>query len=231
MKLLIVIPAYNEEANIKTTVSKLRERCPQYDYVVVNDGSRDGTTAICRKEGFNLVDLPINIGLAGAVQTGMQYGYLQDYDAVLQYDGDGQHEPEYIEALCDAMIKDNADIVIGSRFIEEKKPFTPRMMGSTLIQFLLRLVSGVKLTDPTSGMRLFGKKLIKEFAQNMNYGPEPDTLAYLMRSGAKVVEVPVKMSDRLEGESYLNFTRSIRYMMHMCVSMLIIVWFRRRPGV
>lgn len=230
MNLLIVIPAYNEETNIMQVINNIETQCPSNHYIIINDGSRDKTANICKEKGLNLLDLPINLGLADAVQAGMQYASKQGYDAVLQFDGDGQHNAKYIDALCEAMERENADIVIGSRFLNGKKPFNLRMAGGDLLAFLIRLTTGTNLTDPTSGMRLFNKKLIEEFAWSLNFGPEPDTLVYLIRGGAKVIEVPVTMSERTSGESYLNFTRSVRYMLHMCVSILFIQWFRKKRG-
>jgi len=231
MKILIVIPSYNEEKNIRFVIKKLHEQCPHHDYIIVNDGSRDNTADICIIEQFDFLDLPINLGLAAAVQLGMQYASKNEYEAVLQFDGDGQHDAKYIDDMCQVMEEMNADIVIGSRFLIQTKPFTLRMVGSKLLQFLIRLVTGVNLTDPTSGMRLFRKELVEEFAWNLNYGPEPDTLVYLMRNGVKIIEIPVDMNERVNGESYFNLTRSIRYMLHMCVSILFIQWFRKKRSL
>ena len=122
-KLLIVIPAHNEEENIASVVEDLTTRYPQYDYIVVNDGSRDKTAAICRARGYHLIDLPINLGLAGAFQTGLRYAAENGYDCAMQLDADGQHKPEYIAAMLDALEEGN-DIVIGSRFLTVKKPKT-----------------------------------------------------------------------------------------------------------
>ena len=235
MRLLIIIPAYNEAENIHMVVGELRNVCPHHDYLIVNDGSKDNTSEICRQNGFAFLDLPINLGLAGAVQAGMQYASREGYDAVLQFDGDGQHEAGYIDALLDEMKTGKSEIVIGSRFLCKKKPKNLRMAGNSLLKLLIRMVTGVKLTDPTSGMRMFNKRMIEEFAWNLNYGPEPDTLVYLIRSGVKVTEVQVEMRERVRGESYLSFANSIRYMLHMIVSILFVHWFRegvkRRDGV
>ncbi len=225
--LLIIIPAYNEEKSIERVVKNITMNFPEYDYVIVNDGSRDKTAKICKKNGFNYIDLPVNLGLAGAFQTGLKYAYRQGYEYALQYDGDGQHKVEYVEKLL-AEIKNGNDIVIGSRFIDEKKPATFRMMGSRLISFSIWLTTGKKVKDPTSGMRMFNRALLKEFAMNLNYGPEPDTISYLLKQGVKVKEVQVEMDDRLEGESYLNFTRSMSYMLRMVLSILFIQGFRKR---
>lgn len=226
-ELLIVIPAYNEEPNIVRVVTNLIENFPQYDYVVVNDGSADHTADVCREHGFNLLDLPVNLGLAGAFQAGLKYAYRKGYSYAIQYDGDGQHRAEYIGDLL-AAAKEGYDIVIGSRFVTEKKPVSARMMGSRLISALIRLTSGARIQDSTSGMRLFGPRMIHILAQKMNYGPEPDTVSYLIKCGAKVREVQVQMDERIAGESYLNFMRSLTYMVQMTLSILFVQAFRRK---
>ncbi len=224
---LIIIPAYNEALNIERVVNNLIENYPQYDYVVVNDGSRDNTAEICRNNNYNLIDLPVNLGLAGGFQAGMKYAYAKGYEYAVQFDGDGQHKPEYIRFLLEAMASGKADITVGSRFVEEKKPKTLRMLGSNLIEFFIKLTTGQRIKDPTSGMRMFNRKMMKLFTYEMNYGPEPDTVSYLIRKGAVVREVQVTMDERTAGESYLNLKRSILYMLRMCMSIIFIQWFRR----
>lgn len=223
---LIIIPAYNEQDNIVRVVNNLIENYPQYDYVVVNDGSKDNTAKLCKENKFNLIDLPVNLGLAGAFQSGMKYAHKKGYKYALQFDGDGQHRPEYIQDMVDAM-KNNNDIVIGSRFVNEKKEKSARMMGSRLISLAIKLTTGKKISDPTSGMRLFNKKMIEKFATSMNCGPEPDTVAYLIKNKYNVSEVQVKMDDRIAGESYLNLKRSIEYMIKMGFSIMFIQFFRK----
>ena len=230
MKLMLLIPAYNEGENIERVVGSLIADYPHVDYVVVNDGSKDNTADICRKNGFNLLDLPVNLGLSGAFQAGMRYAWEKGYDAVMQFDGDGQHDPAYIAPMLEAMEKEQADIVIGSRFVDVKKPLSVRMLGSRLIAFVTHLTTGKKLTDPTRGMRLFNRKMIGKFARHINYGPEPDTIAYLIRQGAKVVEVQASMNERIAGESYLSLSRSIIYMMNMMVSIFILQFARKKEG-
>ena len=229
-KLLIVIPAYNEEGNIVHVVNELVAHYPQYDYVVVNDGSRDHTAALCRQNGFRLIDLPVNLGLAGAFQTGLRYAAENGYDCALQFDADGQHKPEYIQPMLDEL-ESGADIVIGSRFLTVKKPKSLRMLGSYLISWAIRLTTGQAICDPTSGMRMFNRRMVEEFALNLNYGPEPDTISYLIKNGAVVREIQVQMGERLTGTSYLNFTRSIQYMLKIGLSILLIQWFRKREPV
>lgn len=226
MKLLIVIPAYNEAENIQRVVDNLKHNYPQYDYIVVNDGSRDNTGAICREQGYPLLDLPVNLGLSGAFQAGIRYAYKKGYDAAIQFDGDGQHEPAYIAAMAQTMEEHHCDIVIGSRFYQKEKPKTLRMLGSNLIGLAIRLTTGKRLTDPTSGMRLYNRAMLKLFSQQMNYTPEPDTISYLIKSGAKIEEVQVEMYQRIAGSSYLTVMRSIRYMLNMFVSILFIQAFR-----
>ncbi len=228
MKILIIIPAYNESLNIERVVDNLIENYPEYEYLVVNDGSKDNTAEICQRRGYNLADLPINLGLAGAFQTGIKFAYRNGYDAAIQLDGDGQHDPRYIADMIKCMRDENADIVIGSRFINCKKNRSMRMMGATLLTAIIKMTTGARITDPTSGMRLFSRNVLKEFANNMNYGPEPDTISYLIKNGSIIKEVPVTMSERIAGESYLNLKQSIKYMSLMCLSIIFIQQFRKR---
>ena len=158
MKVLLIIPAYNEEKNIERVVDHLIDCFPQYDYLVVNDGSKDNTEAICENRGYHLLSLPVNLGLAGAFQAGLKYADRQGYDYALQFDADGQHLPECIAPMLEEAQK-GYDIVVGSRFVTKKKPFTLRMVGSHLISFAMRLTTGKRVKDPTSGMRMFGKRL------------------------------------------------------------------------
>lgn len=226
-KLLIVIPAHNEEANIVQVVQDLIRHYPQYDYVVVNDGSRDKTAALCRAHGYHLLDLPVNLGLAGAFQTGLRYAAENGYDCAMQMDADGQHKPIYIAPMLEEL-EDGADIVIGSRYLTVKKPKSLRMLGSYIISWSIRLTTGRAVCDPTSGMRMFNRAMVEEFAQNLNYGPEPDTISYLIKNGAVVKECQVEMGERTAGHSYLNFWTSVQYMIKMSISILLIQWFRKR---
>lgn len=224
-KVLLVIPSYNEEKNIEAVVGSITSDHPEFDYLVVNDGSTDGTARLCRERGFNLLDLPLNLGLAGCFQAGMKYACYHQYAYAIQFDGDGQHRPEYIRLMKEKM-DEGYDIVIGSRFIRKKKDFSIRMIGSRLIGLAITLTTGVRITDPTSGMRMFNEKMIKEFALNLNYGPEPDTISLLLKHGARIAEVPVEIDHRLAGESYLKPTEAIRYMARILISILLIQNFR-----
>ncbi|MBR2562490.1 MAG: glycosyltransferase family 2 protein [Eubacterium sp.] len=228
LKILLIIPAYNEEKSIVRVVEKIRVEFPDYDYVVINDGSTDDTLRICREHGYSVISHPVNLGLAGAFQTGMKYACLHHYDAAMQFDADGQHQPEYVEKLIRKMESDSDDIVIGSRFVDKAKGKSLRMLGNTLLSWAIRLTTGQKISDPTSGMRLYGKTVMQEFAEELNYGPESDTIAFLIKKGAKVGETQVEMKERTEGTSYLTLSKSISYMTRMLVSILLIQGFRKR---
>lgn len=227
-KVIAIIPAYNEQDNIVSTVEDLRANAPEVDYVIVNDGSKDRTLEICLERGYRVISLPVNLGLAGAFQTGMKYAFEKGYDYAIQFDADGQHSAAYIDEMLDAADRTGANIVIGSRFANCKKPVSPRMIGSTIISAMIMVTTRKRIEDPTSGMRLFDSSLIPLLANELDYGPEPDTVSYLMRNGFKVEEVQVEMRDRVAGESYLNFTKSVAYMLRMSVSILLVQWFRRR---
>lgn len=227
MRLLMIIPAYNEEDNIVQLVQKIKKDYSEYDYIVVNDGSTDHTSKRCHRENFEILDLPVNLGLAGAFQAGLKYAYIKGYDCALQFDADGQHRPEYIRNMLEKM-EQGYDIVIGSRYVTKKKPTSLRMIGARMLTVAIKLTTGKRISDPTSGMRMFSKAMIKEFAVNMNYGPEPDTISYLLKQGADIAEVQVEMDERISGSSYLNLTHSVAYMIRMLTSILVIQHFRKR---
>ncbi|RDB54849.1 glycosyl transferase family 2 [Senegalimassilia anaerobia] len=227
-RVIAVVPAYNERDNIVSTIEDLRSNAPGVDYVIVNDGSKDDTLSICREHGYNVIDLPVNLGLAGAFQTGMRYAYKHGYDYAIQFDADGQHSAAYIYEMIRVAETQDANIVIGSRFATQKKPLSARMAGSVLISAMILLTTRQRIQDPTSGMRLFDRKMIPLFANEMDFGPEPDTISLLMRWGYKVEETQVEMRERIAGESYLNFTKSITYMLRMSISILLVQWFRRK---
>lgn len=227
-RVIAVVPAYNERDNIVSTIEDLRSNAPGVDYVIVNDGSKDDTLSICREHGYNVIDLPVNLGLAGAFQTGMRYAYEHGYDYAIQFDADGQHSAAYIYEMIRVAEAKDANIVIGSRFATQKKPLSARMAGSVLISVMILLTTRKRIQDPTSGMRLFDRQMIPLFANEMDFGPEPDTISLLMRWGYKVEETQVEMRERTAGESYLNFTKSITYMLRMSISILLVQWFRRK---
>ena len=227
-RVIAIIPAYNEEANIVSTIEDLKRNAPGIDYVIINDGSKDRTAEICEEKGYNYISLPVNLGLAGGFQAGMRYALNHGYDYAIQFDADGQHSAAYIHEMVRAAQENNWEVVIGSRFASAKKPFSPRMAGSTLITAMILLTTHTRIKDPTSGMRLFNKKMIPLFANELDFSPEPDTISLLMKRGVRVGEVQVEMRERTAGESYLNFTKSVMYMLRVSISILFVQWFRGR---
>ena len=230
MKVLVIVPAYNEALNIEKTIKDLKQNANEYDYVIINDCSKDNTKEICEKNKFNVISLPVNYGLTSGIQLGMKYALENNYDIAIQFDGDGQHQAKYLKDLVKKINDNKCDIVIGSRFVTEKKPHSMRMFGSNIIQGAIKLTTGKKITDPTSGMRAFNKIAIKEFVKNTSLTPEPDTIVYMIKKGMKVEEVQVEMKDREFGESYLNAFKSVEYMLSMMFSIIFVRAFTRKGG-
>ena len=221
MKVLIIVPAYNEGLNIEKTIKDLKENT-NYDYIIINDCSKDNTEEICKKNNFNILSLPINYGLTSGIQVGMKYAYEKQYDIAIQFDGDGQHQAKYLKELVKEIEEGNCNIAIGSRFVTKKKPKNLRMLGSNLISIAIKLVTWKKIKDPTSGMRAYDKNAIKKFVENATLTPEPDTLVYLLKKGMKIKEVQVEMKEREFGESYLKPIKSMEYMINMFFSILFV---------
>lgn len=222
MKTLIIIPAFNEEKNLPSLIKKVNEH--DFEYLIINDSSADGTSELAKNSGFNILNLPINMGLAGVTRIGFMYAKENDYDCVVCIDGDGQHNPEYISRLIKE-IENGNDYVIGSRFVEKKKNFSLRMIGSSVLTFLIKVKTGKTIKDPTSGMRALSKKVINEFANSMNYYAEPDAVTHLLKKRYKVKEVQVEMNDRKNGESYfVSPFKSIKFMVSEIISIILVQW-------
>lgn len=223
MKKLIIIPAYNESANIENTVKDIVNNAPDFDYVIINDCSTDNTLEICERNGFNVVNLPLNLGIGGAVQTGYRYAYNNGYDIAVQVDGDGQHDPTFLEKMAETMLAENADMLIGSRFIEKEgfQTSRARRMGITYFSWLIKLFTRKKITDPTSGLRMINSDIIKVFAESYprDY-PEPESVVHVIRLGKNVKEIPVIMRERQGGKSSIRFFSSIYYMIKVTVAIL-----------
>ena len=234
MKILIIIPAYNEEQNIQIVVDNLIQYYPQYDYCIINDCSTDHTLEICKKKGYHYLSLCTNLGIGGGVQTGYLYAVENNYDVTVQIDGDGHHNPAYISEMIEAMQAENADMIIGSRFLKKEGFQTsfPRRMGIQFINNLIYICSGVKVTDSTSGLRVCSKKLTQFFADYyaQDY-PEPEAIVAAALHSYKVIEYPVIMSKRLGGKSSINIKRSIYYMFKVTVAIFLqkfSMWGRRK---
>lgn len=227
MRVLAVVPAFNEEECLANIVASLKSTCPDVDCLVVNDGSSDGTWDIVRKNRLRGANLPVNTGLTSAFRTGMKYALRHGYDAVVQFDADGQHLPSYIPVMARKLEETGANMVIASRYLDGTvKPSGARGAGSRLITFLIRLTTGVRITDPTSGMRMYSREMIRLFATSFDCAPEPDMVALAARRYGPVVEIQATMQERQGGESYLKLGNVIKYMSRTCLSILMLRFLR-----
>ena len=224
MKTLIIIPAFNEEGSIEKVVNNLTEKFPQYDYLVVNDGSTDGTKNICSGNGYQVVNLVINMGIGGAVQTGYRYARENNYDIAVQIDGDGQHDVRFLTEMIKLIEENKADVVIGSRFVEKEgfQSSQMRRVGINFLSILAWILTGVRVKDITSGYRVINRKFIRIFAEDYpsDY-PEPEAMVIAAVHGGKIVEYPVVMRERENGESSITLKKSVYYMIKVTLAMLI----------
>ncbi len=229
MKILVVVPAYNEEKNI-LEVSKNLEKLKtiskySIDYIVINDGSTDNTKLVCERNNIPVINLIRNLGIGGAVQTGYKYALKKDYDIVIQFDGDGQHDYHYIDNLITEIGENKYSMVIGSRYIGGLSNFQSTKMRRVGIKFLsniLFLTTGKRIYDVTSGFRAIDKKVIELFSQDYpNDYPEPETIALILKKGYTVKEIPVKMHERLNGSSSITPLKSIYYMIKVSYSIIV----------
>lgn len=224
MKKLIIIPAYNEAENIVKTVEQIKAKAPDFDYIIINDCSVDKTLSICREHNYNVINLPINLGIGGAVQTGYLYAYENDYDLAVQVDGDGQHDPEFLKEMSKYFENSNVDMVIGSRFIEKNgfQSSKIRRVGISFFSILIKVLTGKVITDPTSGLRMVGKKGIELFARDYpkDY-PEPETIVAMLKRNCNIIEIPVIMREREGGVSSISMKKSVYYMVKVTMAILI----------
>lgn len=221
---MVIIPAYNEEKSIEKTVLDIKQNAPEFDYVIVNDCSTDATRVRCKENGLQVLNLPINLGIGGAVQTGYLYALKNGYDIVVQFDGDGQHDAKYLDEMQKFLLSEQADMVIGSRFIA-KEGFQSsgiRRMGIRYFTNLIYFLTKTKITDPTSGMRMVNRKVIGIFAKNYpkDY-PEPESIVAIIKQHKKVIEYPVVMRERSEGTSSISPLRSVYYMIKVTLAILM----------
>ena len=229
MKVLVIIPAYNEELNIENTVNKIIKYNSKtentVDYVIINDGSTDNTLEICKKNNYNVINLIHNLGIGGAVQTGYKYADVNDYDVAIQFDGDGQHDENYIDVLV-REIENGNDFVIGSRFVGNLSKFKSsiaRRLGIKILSCLIRICTKKRVYDPTSGFRAANKRVIKIFSNNYpTEYPEPETTVDLIRKGYSIKEIPVEMHEREFGSSSIKPLKSIYYMFSVSLSIIIV---------
>ena len=229
-KVLLIIPAYNEEENILKTYKNIidynKSNKTNYDVIVINDCSTDGTKKILEDNNIPHINLIHNLGIGGAVQTGYKYAYYHDYDVAVQFDGDGQHDVRYVKNVIEPIIKEEADMVIGSRFIEDIDTFKSskaRRIGIGVISAFMKFTTGKKIYDTTSGFRACSKELIYDF--NLSYPseyPEPLTTAEVLKKKYNVEEVSVEMNEREAGVSSIRKWKSIYYMLNVCLALLAI---------
>lgn len=224
MKSLVIIPAYNEEQSIQHTVDSIMKYAPEFDYVVINDCSTDSTRKICEDNGYNIVNLPVNLGIGGAVQTGYKYAEANDYEYAIQVDGDGQHDPRFLKMMLEYIQQEKADMVIGSRFIDKEgfQSSGARRVGIKYFTWLIQILTGTKVTDPTSGLRLINKAIIHMFALDYpkDY-PEPESVVAVLKKKKMVKEVPVIMCERAGGVSSISPQKSIYYMIKVTIAILM----------
>ena len=230
-RILLVIPAYNEEGNILSVYNKILEYNKRfktnYDVIVINDGSKDNTEAVCIKNNIPYISLICNLGIGGAVQTGYKYAIDNNYDIAIQFDGDGQHDIKYVKDVIKPIIEKDTDMVIGSRFILDGssnfKSSKIRRIGIKFISIFIKLVSGKKIYDPTSGFRAINRSLIEEFANSypVEY-PEPVSIVKILNKGYSIKELPVSMNERENGVSSIKTWKNVYYMINVILSILIL---------
>jgi glycosyltransferase involved in cell wall biosynthesis len=223
-KILVIVPAYNEQDNLPGLVDKLRRVEPKLDILIINDRSQDQTAQVCKELNVNAIHLPCNLGIGGAVQTGYKYAHLHGYDYAVQVDGDGQHDPEYIREILQPLLDKQADLVIGSRYIHKQgfQSTAMRRMGIKYFSLLINLLIQQKVTDPTSGFRACNAKVIELFSRfyPADY-PEPESIVFIKRNGYAIKEIPVIMQERQGGVSSIKSFRTLYYMIKVSLAILI----------
>jgi glycosyltransferase involved in cell wall biosynthesis len=231
LRCIAIVPAYNEEASVARVIEDIGAADPSFDIVVVDDGSTDRTGAVAEAAGANVVHLPYNLGIGGAVQTGIQYARDHDFDVAVQVDGDAQHDPAEIPKILAPIIEGNADLVVGSRFLGEGEyePPATRLLGIRLLARLVSVLVRQRVTDTTSGFRASNRRAISLFAADYPHDyPEVEAMVLVFRHRLKLVEVPVHMRLRGAGESSITFWRSAYYMLKVLLA-LFVGLFRRYP--
>lgn len=224
LKILVIIPAYNEQDSIISVIEKLKMDFPEADYVVINDCSKDNTLKVLSENHANYVNLPLNLGIGGGVQTGYKYAMKNGYDIAIQIDGDGQHDTAYLKNVIEPIEKGEADIVIGSRFINKEgfQSSGMRRLGINFLSVLIKICCGTKVLDVTSGFRAVNRTYICEYAKEypVDY-PEPEAIIKASLSGAHIKEVPVIMKERESGTSSISPLKSVYYMIKVSLAIIV----------
>lgn len=224
MRKLIIIPAFNEAGSLPSLIDNIENLNEKYDYIIINDGSSDGTKQLCAREGYSVINLPINSGIGVAVQTGYKYALENDYDIAIQIDGDGQHDVKYLATVTAPIEKEQADVVIGSRFItgEGFQSSGTRRMGIQILSTIIWICTGVRIKDVTSGFRAVDKDFIRVFAEDYSKDyPEPEAIVTAKMYGGVLKEVPVVMKERESGKSSITFKKSFYYMIKVTLAILV----------
>lgn len=223
-KVLLIIPAYNEEESLRSLIEEIKAVCPEVDYLVVNDCSSDDTERLLEELGANYITLPCNMGIGGAVQSGYRYAAQNGYDIAIQIDGDGQHDVRFVKDMVKLIEDKQADVVIGSRFIDKEgfQSSQARRIVIRILSMLIHLMCGAKVKDVTSGFRAVNRRFIELFAENYpdDY-PEPEVIVTAKLYGAVIKELPVVMRERTTGKSSINLKRSIYYMIKVSLAIII----------
>ncbi len=224
MKTLIMIPAFNEQNTLGSLIGDIKTKCPDADYIVINDCSTDNTKAVLKDLGATFVSAPVNLGIGGAVQTGYLYAAKNGYDIAIQVDGDGQHDVSFVKDMVSVIERGEADVVIGSRFIEKEgfQSSGARRMGIHFLSGLIWTMSGIKVKDVTSGFRAVNRTYIEAFADSYpdDY-PEPEVIVISALSGARIREIPVVMRERTDGVSSINMKKSVYYMIKVSIAIIL----------
>ena len=230
-KVLIIVPAYNEERSLPRVLAAIGETAAGYDVLVVNDGSSDGTSGVAHAGCAEVIDLPFNLGIGGAVQAGFKYALSHGYEAAVQVDADGQHLAEEIPKLVEPVLHGRYDVVIGSRFLEPTayRGSPRRRLVIAFLSWLCSRLAGVKVTDATSGFRAFGPTALAFVAANYSVDyPEPKIIPALSRRGLRIAEVSVEMKQRESGVSSLTGLKALHYVMNVTLALLVDA-VRKRP--
>lgn len=232
-RILAIIPAYNEKESLPSTLEELASVRPDVDVLVVDDGSTDGTPNIARSLGAAVISLPVNLGIGGAVQTGLRYAMRHGYDVAFQYDADGQHRPDQISTITDPILRGEADMVLGSRFLEPTGYRVSILRG--FLMWLLRTLSshaiGQRITDNTSGFRAYSKDAIYFMSTNCSYDyPEVEAIIGLARNGFRFMEAPTSMRERTAGTSMFTPFRAMYFVIRSLMAVLISVLANPREG-
>jgi hypothetical protein len=224
MRKLLIIPAYNEAQNIDRVLDDINEHLQGFDILLIDDGSTDSTRELAIKRGVDVISLPFNLGIGAAVQTGYIYAQREGYDLAVQFDGDGQHRADQVDRLLEPLLRDEADMVLGSRFLGENEYQSglTRMVGIKILSSVISMLIGQKITDPTSGCRATNRRVIEFFSHLYpdDY-PEPEALVLLHKAGFRITEVPVLMRQRHMGRSTITAPRAVYYMIKVLLAIFI----------